>query len=145
MTGLDYGRFEALTFDCYGTLIDWESGILAGLRPMLARGGVARPDDELLAALRRAGSGGGGRPLPALPGDPPRRTARAGRRLWRRTGRGGGRAFADSVGDWPAFPDSTAALARLHERFRLGVITNCDDDLFAAIGRAPGDRRSTGS
>ena len=49
MTGLDYGRFEALTFDCYGTLIDWESGILAGLRPMLARGGVARPDDELLA------------------------------------------------------------------------------------------------
>ena len=40
-------------------------------------------------------------------------------------------AFADSVGDWPAFPDSSAALARLHERFRLGVITNCDDDLFA--------------
>jgi 2-haloacid dehalogenase len=40
-------------------------------------------------------------------------------------------AFADSVGDWPAFPDSTDALARLHERFRLGVITNCDDDLFA--------------
>src|SRR4029078_3091714 len=40
-------------------------------------------------------------------------------------------AFADSVGEWPAFPDSTAALGRLHERFRLGVITNCDDDLFA--------------
>ncbi len=40
-------------------------------------------------------------------------------------------AFADSVGDWPAFPDSAAALARLHRRFRLGVITNCDDDLFA--------------
>ena len=40
-------------------------------------------------------------------------------------------AFADSVGDWPAFPDSSDALARLHRRFRLGVITNCDDDLFA--------------
>ena len=40
-------------------------------------------------------------------------------------------AFGASVGDWPAFPDSSAALARLHERFRLGVITNCDDDLFA--------------
>ena len=40
-------------------------------------------------------------------------------------------AFGDSVGDWPAFPDSAAALARLHDRFRLGVITNCDDDLFA--------------
>jgi 2-haloacid dehalogenase len=35
------------------------------------------------------------------------------------------------VGDWPAFADSADALARLHERFRLGVITNCDDDLFA--------------
>ncbi len=40
-------------------------------------------------------------------------------------------AFADSVGDWPAFPDSAAALARLSSRFRLAVITNCDDDLFA--------------
>jgi 2-haloacid dehalogenase len=41
-------------------------------------------------------------------------------------------AFGGSVGDWPAFPDSADALARLHERFRLAVITNCDDDLFAA-------------
>jgi 2-haloacid dehalogenase len=41
-------------------------------------------------------------------------------------------AFGGSVVDWPAFPDSGAALARLHHRFRLGVITNCDDDLFAA-------------
>jgi 2-haloacid dehalogenase len=40
-------------------------------------------------------------------------------------------AFGDSVGDWPPFPDSTAALADLATRFRLGVITNCDDDLFA--------------
>ena len=40
--------------------------------------------------------------------------------------------FGGSVADWPAFPDSAAALARLHSRFKLGVITNCDDDLFAA-------------
>ena len=44
-------------------------------------------------------------------------------------------AFSDSVGGWPAFPDSAEALARLHERFRLGVITNCDDDLFARSAR----------
>ena len=44
-------------------------------------------------------------------------------------------AFSDSVGAWPAFPDSTQALGRLHERFRLGVITNCDDDLFARSAR----------
>ncbi len=41
-------------------------------------------------------------------------------------------AFGGSVGAWPAFADSVEALARLHARFRLAVITNCDDDLFAA-------------
>jgi 2-haloacid dehalogenase len=40
-------------------------------------------------------------------------------------------AFGDAVGDWPPFPDSTDALRLLQTRFRLGVITNCDDDLFA--------------
>jgi len=40
--------------------------------------------------------------------------------------------FSESVRDWPAFPDSGEALARLHDRYRLGVITNCDTDLFAA-------------
>jgi 2-haloacid dehalogenase len=46
--------------------------------------------------------------------------------------------FSGSVVDWPAFPDSAAALDRLHRRFRLGVITNCDDDLFAASARRLG-------
>jgi 2-haloacid dehalogenase len=40
--------------------------------------------------------------------------------------------FSVSVGHWPAFPDSSEALHRLHERYRLAAITNCDDDLFAA-------------
>jgi 2-haloacid dehalogenase len=47
-------------------------------------------------------------------------------------------AFAGSVGAWPAFPDSAAALAALKKRFRLGVITNCDDDLFAGSNRRLG-------
>ena len=47
-------------------------------------------------------------------------------------------AFSGSVADWPAFPDSAAALARLKERFKLGVVTNCDDDLFAASNRRLG-------
>ena len=47
-------------------------------------------------------------------------------------------AFSASVGDWPAFPDSAKALAALKRRFRLGVITNCDDDLFAASNRRLG-------
>jgi 2-haloacid dehalogenase len=47
-------------------------------------------------------------------------------------------AFGASVADWPAFPDSPAALAQLKQRFRLGVITNCDDDLFEASNRRLG-------
>jgi 2-haloacid dehalogenase len=47
-------------------------------------------------------------------------------------------AFGGSVADWPAFPDSPEALARLKARFKLGVITNCDDDLFAASSRRLG-------
>ncbi|HEV2005542.1 MAG TPA: HAD-IA family hydrolase, partial [Candidatus Limnocylindrales bacterium] len=47
-------------------------------------------------------------------------------------------AFGGSVGDWPPFSDSADALRRLHERFRLGVVTNCDDDLFDASSRPLG-------
>jgi 2-haloacid dehalogenase len=47
-------------------------------------------------------------------------------------------AFSRSVSEWPAFEDSAAALQHLKQRFRLGVITNCDDDLFAASNRRLG-------
>jgi 2-haloacid dehalogenase len=132
MAGLDFDRFDVLTFDCYGTLIDWEAGILAALRGPLAAHGVDEPDDAVLEAFARHEAeveAGPYRPyrevlgavLEAVLGHfgqvatPEERTA-----------------FGGSVADWPAFPDSAAALARLHARFKLGVITNCDDDLFAA-------------
>jgi len=53
-TDIDYGAFDALTFDCYGTLIDWETGLLAGLRTVLAAHGVDGTDDELLEAYAGA-------------------------------------------------------------------------------------------
>lgn len=132
MTELDFSRFDALTFDCYGTLIDWETGILAGLRSILGPRGVEAPDDELLEAYAREEA--------ALEGGPylPYRevVARAGRAVAGSFGvtpePAALAAFGGSVGDWPAFADTADALRRLHRRFRLGVITNCDDDLFAA-------------
>ncbi len=131
VTGLDYGRFEALTFDCYGTLIDWEAGILAGLRPMLARRGKHVPDEALLAAyaeLEADAEAGPYRRYREIVGDG---MAGVAAQNGVRAEPAEVAAFADSVGDWPPFADSAAALARLHQRFRLGVITNCDDDLFA--------------
>ncbi|MBA3235907.1 MAG: haloacid dehalogenase type II [Chloroflexi bacterium] len=131
MTDLDYGRFDALTFDCYGTLIDWEAGILAGLRPAVEAAGVGASDDELLevyAAFEAEAEAGPYRRYREILADGLRRVAtHYGLEL----AASQAAAFGDSVGEWPAFPDSVEALARLHERFRLGVITNCDDDLFA--------------
>ena len=136
MTELDYGRFEALTFDCYGTLIDWETGILTGLRRVLASRGVTTPtDDELLETYAKSES--------ALESGPYLRYREILGRCLREVvadyavapDLADVAAFSNSVGDWPAFPDSVDALRRLHDRFRLGVITNCDDDLFAASNR----------
>jgi 2-haloacid dehalogenase len=121
---MDYSGFDALTFDCYGTLVDWERGILAALPAGLdaepALEAYAEFESELEAGpylryrevLERCYDG-----LAVRFGFEPDAAQRA--------------AFADSVGDWPPFPDSPDALARLKERFKLGVITNCDDDLFA--------------
>jgi len=128
----DFGPFEALTFDCYGTLIDWEAGLTAALRQVLDPHGVHPDTDALLETY--AG-------FEAELERPPYRRyrdvlAEAARRVGATYGVEPTEAelatFGGSVVDWPAFPDSRAALARLKTRFRLGVLTNCDDDLFAA-------------
>ena len=135
MSDLDYGAFEALTFDCYGTLIDWETGLLAGLRAALVDGASALNDEELLeryaAAEARLEAG------PYLPYRAvlERGLADVAEGLGATLTDAAVATFGGSVADWPAFPDSAAALARLKTRFRLGVLTNCDDDLFAASNR----------
>jgi len=130
-----FADVDALTFDCYGTLVDWEAGIARGLGVMLASQGITADVEELLERFAGHES--------ALEAGPYRRyreiLAEAGRRIGRDYGvepsDDAVEAFGASVGEWPAFPDSAAALARLAERFRLGVITNCDDDLFAQTNR----------
>ena len=128
---IDFDRYDLLTFDCYGTLIDWETGIAAALRRALP-GLAAVSDDELLeqyAAHEAAAESG------------PYRTYRsvlaAGLRgvaadRSQEVSDAAVTSFSESVGGWPAFPDSTEALRRLKQRFRLAVVTNCDTDLFAA-------------
>ncbi|MDA0136718.1 haloacid dehalogenase type II [Solirubrobacter deserti] len=132
MGDIDFGAFDALTFDCYGTLIDWETGILNALRPVLDHHGASREDETLLEFFAHHEA--------ALEAGPYQRY----REILAGALRGIGtdlsfeptteeqETFGGSVVDWPAFEDSAAALQRLKQRFRLGVITNCDDDLFAA-------------
>jgi 2-haloacid dehalogenase len=132
MTAIDFDAFDVLSFDCYGTLIDWETGLLETLRPILATYGVSAAEDELLERY--------GVHEAEFESGPYMRYADVLKRVLRRLGDDLGfepdeqelQAFGSSVGEWPAFEDSATALERLHGRFQLAVITNCDDELFAA-------------
>lgn len=136
---LDLATVDALTFDCYGTLIDWERGIADALGAVLAAHGVPAPgDDALLERFARHET--------AVEAGPYRRYADVlgaalvaiGEELGFAPTDDEVRAFGRSVADWPAFPDSGEALRALGTRFRLGVLTNCDDDLFAASAQRLG-------
>jgi 2-haloacid dehalogenase len=138
MPDLDFARFDALTFDCYGTLIDWEAGISRGLQAVLGPAGIEATDDELLERYARHEA-----VLEAGPYQTYRMIlAEAMRRVCADVGVDPPdedvARFAGGVGEWPAFADSTDALRALAGRFRLGVITNCDDDLFAGSQRRLG-------
>jgi 2-haloalkanoic acid dehalogenase type II len=117
--------FAVLSFDCYGTLIDWESGIWAALQPLCSRAGIGRED--ALAAFARHES--------AQQDETPRvkysdLLAQVHRRLaveWRAApSEPEARAFGSSVGDWPAFPDTPAALAYLKRFYKLVILSNVD-------------------
>jgi 2-haloacid dehalogenase len=127
-----FDRFEVLSFDCYGTLIDWETGLLAAAARLLGAPVRDTPGDAILEAFARHE-----RRLEAGPYLPYRvllgEVARAiGADLGLAVSDAAAAAFGSSVADWPAFPDAHAALERLQARFRLAVLTNCDDDLFEA-------------
>ncbi|MDP9482867.1 MAG: haloacid dehalogenase type II [Chloroflexota bacterium] len=134
----DFGRFEALTFDCYGTLIDWETGILGALRAVLEPRGVAPGDDELLERYAQYETAAEDGPYLRYRDVLDRSLRGVCAELAIEPTDAEIARFSGSVGDWPAFPDSADALARLHARFKLGVITNCDDDLFALSNRRLG-------
>lgn len=126
-----FQKFEVLSFDCYGTLVDWEAGILASLGAMLRKRGLALRDDDLLAlyaAIESEEEAGEYRPYRDI-------LARSLRRVFQRCGATSSaaqeRAFANSVGDWPPFADTVAALQRLRRRYKLAILSNVDDDLFA--------------
>jgi 2-haloacid dehalogenase len=132
MTTETFDDVEALSFDCYGTLIDWETGITRALQPWLERHGVAASRVDVLAAFSAYETMVQGE----MPGARyPRVLAEVMRRIGRRLGAAvsdeEADAFGDSVGDWPAFPDSTDALERLSTRFSLIILSNVDHASFA--------------
>ena len=128
---MDFSRFSAISFDCYGTLIDWESGILPTLRAVLAGHGQTLPDAALLELYgefeAEAESGAYQRYRDVL-----QAVVRAfAERLHFKASSAEIRSLYESVRAWPPFPDTVRALRELQNRYRLVVISNIDDDLFA--------------
>jgi 2-haloacid dehalogenase len=132
---LDFSRFRALTFDCYGTLIDWESGILAALGPLLAAHGKSLADEKLLelyAELEAEAEAGEYQSYRKVL----ETVARSiGRRLGFEASEQEARSLPESLKHWPPFPDTVAALRRLKTRYQLAIVSNTDDDLFAHTAR----------
>jgi putative hydrolase of the HAD superfamily len=137
---VDSEKYDAITFDVYGTLIDWEPTILATLGRWTKAKQAVIDDAALLDSFDRARAHyqalSPARPFPrvlrsafasiadelGLEIDPEERTR-----------------FGNSVGDWPPYPDRVAALARLRDRYVLGALTNMDGASFAKSHAALGD------
>jgi 2-haloacid dehalogenase len=128
---LDFSRFDWLSFDCYGTLIDWESGILGYLRPLLQANGCKISNDRILAMYSEF------EPQEQAGHYRSYREVLAGvvrdfaRELHFEVNDSEANGLAESITDWQPFADTAAGLKRLHSRFKLAVLSNIDDDLFA--------------
>lgn len=139
---LDLRRYKALTFDCYGTLIDWERGILAFVSPRVRAGGHDWSEAHILEAFadiehRQQEAD----PAALYPVILERSYLALADRLGLRRDFETATAFGASVALWPPFPDTPAAFADLAGRFTLGILSNVDRasiaGSIAAIGTAP--------
>lgn len=126
----DFSRFEILTFDCYGTLINWEAGLLAALGPILAAHSKQMDDSALLELYGE---------FEQRAEQPPFRRYRDvlgsvmrdfGSRLGFSPTDHEIRSLADSLPTWKPWPDTVAALHQLKSKFRLAILSNVDNDLF---------------
>src|ERR1700685_520191 len=129
---LDFARFQVLTFDCYGTLIDWETGILSALRPILARHSQTIADPALLELYGELEADAEQGPF-----HPYREVLRSvvrnlGNRLRFTPTEEEVDALPESLAHWQPFGDTVPALHELRQRYSLGVLSNVDDDLFAS-------------
>ena len=125
--------FDVLTFDCYGTLIDWEAGIHQALGPLIAASGQNMGRNEALEAFADEESGQQGEtPGMAYPDLLAAVHERLGRRWGTSPAPGQNAAFGASVPDWPPFADSTDALRYLKGHYKLVILSNVDRANFAA-------------
>jgi 2-haloacid dehalogenase len=128
---LDFSRFEILTFDCYGTLIDWETGILSALHRILSAHGKEIDDAAILKLygdFEQRSEQGAFRPYREVLESV---VLQFGEKLRFTPSPEEVRSLPDSLPAWKTWPDTVSALRQLKTRFRLAIFSNVDDDLFA--------------
>lgn len=129
---LDLTSFAALSFDCYGTLIDWEAGIGAVLAPWAREQGLDLGDEQLLLAYAdNEATVESERPSALYPEVLAEAFRRTGDRLGAAVSDEWAQRLGGSVPDWPAFPDSADALALLAGRYKLIILSNVHRAGFA--------------
>jgi 2-haloalkanoic acid dehalogenase type II len=129
---MQFDRVQALTFDVYGTLIDWETGIAQALAPWAARQGLVPTRRELLEAFAASESFRQQQnPTLRYPQVLELVFEDIANRFGANAGPADAEAFGESVSEWPAFPDSAEALRRLSRHFKLAVVSNVDRASFA--------------
>lgn len=135
---LDFDAFDVLSFDCYGTIVDWETGLWHAISPVLAAHHLTLTQEQTLeqyAQLEARAEAGAYRPYrivlkAVLEGFGVRfGFTPTAEQLDR---------FSASVGAWPPFSDSADALRTLQTRYKLAIVSNVDDDLFAGTAEQLG-------
>lgn len=124
---MTFESIALITFDCYGTLVDWETGILKGLRSLF----INVPDTELLKHYGEIEAELESGPYMRYRDVLAKTAEQMGQRLGVNVSRQQAKDFAESLPQWEPFPDTVAALQTLSRNFQLGIISNIDDDLFA--------------
>ena len=126
---LDFNQFEVVSFDCYGTLIDWERGILSVLRKLLSSREIDLSDDATLELFAEF--------------EDSEYNYIKYRKILQQVVQEFGKIFnfepteievkclIESIKNWQPFPDTVAALAALKQKYKLAVISNIDEELFA--------------
>jgi 2-haloalkanoic acid dehalogenase type II len=139
MAAVKLTDFQAMSFDCYGTLIDWEAGIAAVLGPWASSRGLALDDEALLTSYAaHEARAEREHPTELYPDILARSLRELGAELGAEVTESDAQRFANSVPDWPAFPDSFDALASLARRYQLIILSNVDRTSFAASNRRLG-------
>ena len=127
---MDFSKFSHLTFDCYGTLIDWETGILEAMLPLLQKHGIAASPVAVLQLYVRLEAEEESGAFKKYREVLRHIVAGFGRSLGFTPGEGDLDCLGDSIRHWPPFADTVEALQRLKRHYRLVVLSNIDEDLF---------------